>query len=153
MDLEKLEKLHELKEKRILSAEEFDQRKAELLNENKEIQTASIKKGINWRNFGIAFLYTLLYFMVMFSFGIVIAYVFEDITDSGLNCIGKLANLVCGIILAVIAKKLKTSQYEKCAPIWAIVLGMLWFGAFCFLIIIYQFLQIKGGYATLKPQK
>lgn len=35
MDLEKLEKLHELKEKGILSAEEFDQKKAELLNENK----------------------------------------------------------------------------------------------------------------------
>lgn len=35
MDLEKLEKLHELKEKGILSAEEFDQKKAELLDENK----------------------------------------------------------------------------------------------------------------------
>lgn len=153
MDLEKLEKLHELKEKGILSAEEFDQKKAELFNENKEIQTASIKKGINWRNFGIAFLCAFLYFVVMVSFGTIIVYVFEDTTDSGLNCINKLANLVCGIILAFIAKKLKTSQYEKCAPIWAIVLGMLWFGAFCFLIIIYQFLQIKGGHATLKSQK
>ena len=49
MDLEKLEKLNELKEKGILTQEEFEQKKKELLNEsgnNKEAKTEALSGGV-----------------------------------------------------------------------------------------------------------
>lgn len=153
MDLEKLEKLHELKEKGILSAEEFEKKKAELLNENKTAQTTTSKKGISWKNVGLSFLFALLYLIIMIGIGSLIAYIADNITDKELEYIGRFANLICGIILAFIAKKLNTSQYEKCAPIWGIIVGMLLVGPLGFWIVTYQFLQIKQGYAVLKTKK
>lgn len=44
MDIEKLEKLNELKEKGILTQEEFDQQKKELLSDNKHTTSASKKE-------------------------------------------------------------------------------------------------------------
>lgn len=153
MDLEKLEKLHELKEKGILSEEEFEKKKAELLNENKTAQTTTSKKRINWKNVGLSFLFALLYLIIMIGIGCLIAYIADNITDKELEYISRFTNLICGIILAFIAKKLNTSQYEKCAPIWGIIVGMLLVGPLGFWIVTYQFLQIKQGYAVLKTKK
>lgn len=153
MDLEELEKLHELKEKGILSAEEFEQKKADLLNENKAAQTTTFKKGINWKNVGLSFSFSLLYFIILIVIGIIIAYIADNITDKELELIGKFLNLISGIILAFIAKKLNTSQYEKCAPIWGIIVGMLLVGPLGFWIVTYQFLQVKQGHAVLKTKQ
>ena len=55
--------------------------------------------------------------------------------------------------MAFIAKKLKTSQYKNCAPAVGAFIGMWALGFLAFWILMYEFLQIKGGYAVLKEEK
>lgn len=52
MNIDELEKLNALKEKGILTQEEFDTKKKELLNREETNSNAiSPKRGINWKNF------------------------------------------------------------------------------------------------------
>lgn len=154
MDLEQLEKLNELKEKGILSQEEFEKKKKELLNDSVALQVKasnpSQKKGVNWKNVGLCFLGALLYFIITIVIVTTILYFAGD--DSLKMAFSRIINIICGIILAVIGKKLNMSQYKGCTAPWVAVIGMLFFGPLYFWFITYKFLQIKQGHAVLKDK-
>ncbi|MBQ8785359.1 MAG: SHOCT domain-containing protein [Alphaproteobacteria bacterium] len=69
MDIEKLEKINELKEKGIISEEEFNKMKKELMSEtqshNAIEKNSNQKEGINWKNVGISFFMILIYTVLM----------------------------------------------------------------------------------------
>ena len=54
MNIEELEKLNELKEKGIITQEEFDKKKEEMLSGGNKAQKQA--SNMNWYNLGISFL-------------------------------------------------------------------------------------------------
>lgn len=145
MDIEKLEKLNELKEKGILTEEEFNIQKKELLGVNeKRIEQIKNKKGVCWKNFALSFLIAFLWLIVFIGARILFK------INNNLEIVYLILTAIC---MAVIAYKLKTEKYKNCAPVWGVVIGILFFRVLAIWIILYQFLQIKDGNAILKDTK
>lgn len=142
MNIQKLEKLNELKEKGILSKEEFEKQKQELLVDNKGNNPPP--KGINWKNFWISFIISLFW-----SFIVEIACFVVD--DS--FTIFVLLLVLSAIGLTIVASKLETKKYKNCCPAWEIFIGILLLRGLGVWIASYEFLQIKQGNAVLKDKK
>ncbi len=104
------------------------------------------KKSVNWKNVGVSFLYTSIYTVFM----LFITGIMSTIDEGIARACTIIANLTIAIILSVYASKLKTYKYKHVAPVWGIIIGMLFFQALAFWIVMYQFLQIKQGNAILK---
>ncbi|MBQ9271444.1 MAG: ankyrin repeat domain-containing protein [Alphaproteobacteria bacterium] len=154
MDIEKLEKLCNLKEKGILTQEEFEEEKKKILdiatarekkNEHNKVMMAP-QKNINWKNVAISFFIALLW---MFIFGIV-SVSFQKYIDE--KTIKICSVILTATILSFLAYKLKTKQYKNYAPAWEVFIGVIFLQAIGVWIVIYQFLQIKEGCAVLKDE-
>lgn len=138
MNIEKLEKLNSLKEKGILTQEEFDKQKEMLLS--------SSKKGVNWKNVGISALFTLLFFTLQ----IVIVAVIKYITQDSQSNYYQISNILPAIILTILAKKYKFSDYKNCTPAIGAFIGIMLLGPIATWAVTYQYLQVKHGNAVKK---
>ncbi len=145
MDVEKLEKLHELKEKGILSEEEFNLQKAELLSNVRTVFSNSTgkirKKGVSWENVGISFFVATIWSLIaaiclIYSFNLALLYIFIS------------ALCMCGV-----AMQLNTSKYENSCSEVFVFIGVLGLGGIGVWIIMYLFLQIGCGNLALKKHK
>ena len=120
-------------------------------NESETVQRSAQKKGIKWGNVGSSFFIALFYFAAtVVLYAVIIQYTGDKTLAKHIS---SRVDIVFGIIIALWAKKLKTSQYKNCAPAWAAFVGIWFFGAVGFWMIMYQFLQIKQGYAVLKDEQ
>ena len=157
MDLEKLEKLNELKEKGILTQEEFEAEKKKVLQSDtskkdetsiKEINNVELVTNspkTNWKNVGLSFLLAVVLSILL---GI-IAINFSNTADEIFSTAYVLYTFI-SVIMTFYAMKIKTYKYERCCPAWEIFIGIIFLQAIGIWIAFYEFLQIKQGYAKLK---
>lgn len=146
MDMEKLEKLSELKEKGLLTQEEFEKQKNALLNNTKDDQHVTQKKGINWKNVVLSFLITIVIVVLIGSISPIYSYV----TGDRIEHLFTIINIICAMIFTFIAMKLETKKYKGYCPAWEIFIGIVCLQGIGIWIAIYEFLQIKQGNAILK---
>lgn len=151
MDIEQLEKLNELKEKGLLTQEEFDkQKKALLTPEAANKAPVKNKKGASWKNLGKSFIITVLW---CFAIGF-IAYMFGFVVDdSNKESLSLLLCFLSAIGLAMIASELETKKYKHYFSAFGIFFFSFVLGPLGVWIAFYQFLQIKQGNAILEEVK
>lgn len=159
MDLEKLEKLNELKEKGILTQEEFDIEKKKILqpeeiNVEGNVKIKPQKNGIkisdktqkiNWKNCFISF-FVMIFWMFLLGF---ISVFFTHTTENDTS-IYKILILFAAIVYSFRAIAKETYKYKNCAPAWGVFLAIMFLGPIGIWLISYQFLQIKKGFAKHK---
>ena len=158
MNIEELEKLNELKEKGIITQEEFDKKKEEMLSGGNKAQKQA--SNMNWYNLGISFLCGL------GSFGIIVAiphilYAMNiNVSEGRVGDIKSLIFFLFGLIMSIMAYKLETKKYKNATPFWAtfLVIGFVgslvsWLGSFAIWFESYELLQIKDGLKELKVKK
>ncbi len=133
-NLEQIAKLGKLKEKGLISEEEFLKQKKELLNET----------GVNRKNLFLSFLMALVVLILGSLFNAVCVYL--EWPDNSYI----LFQWAIAIAFAIWAKKLEFSKYKKGAPIWIVLIGTLLLGPIAVWACGYQFLQIKDKNAVLK---
>jgi len=140
MNLEKLEKLNELRENGILTQEEFEKQKKELLmNDGDKISTFSEGK-FSLKNFFLSLLGTLIFLVAFLSLQ-------HFVPIRSLWFIGA---LMFAAFPRMFLDSVKSQKYKKCmSPTTAAWLG-LFFGPLGLWIAWYQYLQIKQGNAVLK---
>lgn len=157
MDIEKLEKINELKEKGIISEEEFNKMKKELMSEtqshNAIEKNSNQKEGINWKNVGISFLIAVATFALGFLIGSILEETGDIADENQWVRFWQIFYIFIGVIYTIIASKLETKKYKNCAAAWAVFLVFFLTGALAQWACTYQFLQIKQGYAVLKDKK
>lgn len=159
MDLEKLEKLNELKEKGILTQEEFDiekkkllqpekievEKKAEIKTQKNENKTSDKTNKINWKNCLISF-FVMNFWMFLLGFiSAILTHTTENVAS-----IYKILIILVAIIYAFRAITKETYKYKNCAPAWGVFLAITFLGPIGIWLISYQFMQIKKGFARLK---
>ena len=143
MDIEKLEKLNELKEKGIITEEEFNAQKKDLLSSN---PTQEAKTSLSWKNFAISFAIALivLLFEVLLALGIS-----PDVDSPDFTGTLQVLNIALAIVMTIIAVRLKTSSYKSKLPAWGVFLAILFFGCIGFWVAMYDILQISQGNGEL----
>ena len=146
MDIEKLEKLNELKEKGIITEEEFNAQKKDLLSSN---HTQEAKTSFSWKNFAISFAIALivLLFEVLLALGIS-----PDVDSPDFTGTLQVLNIALAIVMTIIAVRLKTSSYKSKLPAWGVFLAILFFGCIGFWVAMYDILQISQGNVELKTK-
>ncbi len=146
MDIEKLEKLNELKEKGIITEEEFNAQKKDLLSSN---PTQEAKTSFSWKNFAISFAIALivLLFEVLLALGIS-----PDVDSPDFTGTLQVLNIALAIVMTIIAVRLKTSSYKSKLPAWGVFLAILFFGCIGFWVAMYDILQISQGNVELKTK-
>lgn len=136
-----LEKLNELKEKGVLTQEEFNSKKQELLNNDCEVSLVK-----NAKTSGVNIVYSIV-FTLFAMYGIAVL------------CVGQGINtwipiISSAFIYSIIAAKLKTKEYNAwyCQPVLGVFIGVtiLWLGAFP--IYTYAFVQIKDKNVPLREK-
>ena len=137
-NLEQLERLGKLKEKGLISEEDFLAQKKKLLE--------SEVKGVNWGNIFLSFLISLAVTLVYLFLSAVFSYL--DILASDSRYIVLTFILAC--IFALIAKKLETYKYKNGSPFWGVFIGTMVLPSVAVWVFSYQFLQIKQKKAILK---
>lgn len=155
MNLEKLEKLNELKEKGILTQEEFEAEKKKILhsdtsiadgkkNENNKVATMPQKK-INWKNVAISFFISLIFSVItiFITFNL-----YNEIDGIALSRI--ILGPIAGIIMCILAFSTKSGKYKNCTHPIVVFIVVLLLGPLGIWLGLYEFLQIKQGYAILK---
>lgn len=156
MDIQKLEKLTELKEKGVLTQKEFNEEKKKLLSENEkkkdskqEIKNDSLLflSKINWKN--------IIFSALIASLGYVLLIVLSFL-DHLLNLSGdwvfvsRISWGLSAVIMTVFTIKLQASKYKYCAPAWVVFPVVYFLKFFGIWLAAYQLLQIKKGNAVLK---
>lgn len=124
IDIEKLEELNSLKEKGIITEEEFNEHKQKLLSKDDDKSNSS--KGFSWRNLGVSFLGAVLYMILAFYI------------DSIIPGSYKILNIIAAIFFAVIALKMNIKY--SCLLIFFVI---IWWGPIGIWAAVYQFLQIR----------
>ena len=155
MDIQKLEKLSEMMEKGFLTKKEFETQKAILFNkkdfeETKKTEVNELEKEeINWKNIGLAFLYTLL---VCVPFVILNGYMLMYHEENFLK--GYLSLHFCVIALVLIMfKSLKMDLYQNTSNKAVILPCVFTSGPIVLFFFFYDYLQIKSGVRLLKSDK
>lgn len=156
MDIEKLEKLTELKEKGVLTQKEFNEAKKKLLSEKdekkdskKEIKndSTSFLGKISWKNIIFSAL------IALSGYVLFIALSFLDnmyLFSGDYIFVSRVSWGVMAVILTLLSIRGKTSHYQYTAPAWVIFPAVFFFKFFGAWFAIYQLLQIKKGNAVLK---
>lgn len=144
MDIERLEKLSELKEKGIITEEEFNAQKKELLSSKTSQET---KTSFSWKNFAVSFLIALIVVLVEVLLALGIN---PDVDSPDFTGALQLLNIALAIVMTIIAVRLKTSSYKRKLPAWAVFLAIVFFGCIGFWVAMYDILQIKQNNAELK---
>lgn len=160
MDINALGKLCDLKEKGLLTQEEFEkQKKALLNNETDNNAPARNKQGVNWKNVGMSFIITLIYF---FMFSLIAAYCLgldeANMTKEQARSIAAAFGSVSGVIMAILSFGVKSGKYKNCSSWWVnlIVIYLLYssgggigvsLGVWA---VLYQIFQIRQGNVVLK---
>ena len=153
MDTEKLLKLNELKDKGILTQEEFEAEKKKILSSldtkekkvEKNIPHKQPKKGINWSNVGISFLISsissaLVIYVTLSLYG----------QEDGMEISRVILGPVAGIIMCVLAFSVKSGKYKNYTHPIVIFVAVLLLGPLGIWLSLYEYLQIKQGNAVLK---
>ena len=149
MNVAKLELLCELKEKGLLTQQEFDEEKKRLLNPS-NFDTTIPKGKICWQNVG----WSLIIITWCFIVSILVMKILNATTgmsydDAAKNVFG-VSKILMALVLTIIAYKMKTSQYKNCAsPLAIFIFTLVWSYLVAF-FAIYEFLQIKQGKVALK---
>lgn len=153
MDIEKLEKLTELKEKGVLTQKEFNEAKKKLLSEKednkKEIKNdgTSFLNKISWKNIIFSALFALSGYVLF------IALSFLDniyLLSGDWGLVSRVSWGVMAVILTILSIRHKTSNYQYNAPAWVVFPAVFFFKFFGTWFAVYQLLQIKKGNAVLK---
>lgn len=145
MDVEQLMKLSELKEKGILTPEEFEKQKAALLNNTANNRVATQKNGgIDWGNFGKSFLYTIIYCVVI---GILVVSLGTSMEE---NVIRAISMILTAVIMSILAFYVRSGKYQGYDSCFAIFIITIFFGPLAVWRTFYMYLQIKQGKAILK---
>lgn len=145
INIERLEKLNTLKEKGIITEEQFKIEKKNILNEARTNQNVTIQsEGINWGSAIYALCATVIPALpLVFSFMIGI--------DGQVNLVPFFVFLVIeGLIFVAIAQKKQTYLYKKCLTPWALLGLILITGPIAMCIALYQFYQIDDGLVEFK---
>ena len=162
MNLEKLEKLNELREKGILTQEEFEAEKKKLLQadipnvkpkvkpQKQEIQNKDTKESqtFSLKNFIISF-----FMMICYLILLIIIVGALDASDKDVGGIHLVVTTLLAILMTFYAIKIETYKYKDCSSAWAIFLVIIFLGPLGIWGATYQFLQIKGGLAKLEDSK
>lgn len=156
--LDELDKLNNLKEKGILTQEEFDKRKEEILERQ---NNPSKTKGFAWSNLFISFFIALIGFFLCCAISVVL--INYNTTDFPDDYISYVIYMVIGLLLSCIAFKLESGKYQKTPSFVAIIIGFAIFalptllGVFGGLLaswtVLFDILQIKAGNKELKSAK
>lgn len=134
MDIQQLEKLNELREKGILTEEEFNAQKKALLSPQEK------KIGFSWKNFGISFLITLVVILVEVLLALGIN---PDVNSPDFTGALQLLNIVLAVIMTIVAVRLKDTPSKRKLPAWAVFLAIVFAGCLGFWVTMYNILQIK----------
>lgn len=156
MDIEKLEKLNELKEKGVLTQKEFNEEKKKLLAEKdekkdnkKEIKNdgASFLSKISWKNIIFSALIASLGYVLL----IALSFLDHFLNLSGdWLLISRISWGLSAVIMTIFTIKLQASKYKYCAPAWVVFPAVFFFKFFGIWLAAYQLLQIKKGNVELK---
>lgn len=156
--LEELDKLNNLKEKGILTQEEFDKRKEEILEKQ---NNSSKTKGFAWSNLFISFFIALIGLLV--SLGLSVILIYCNTTDFPDDYISYAIYMVIGLLLSCIAFKLESQKYKKTPSFIAIIIGFAIFalptllgifgGFLASWVVLFDILQIKAGNKELKSSE
>lgn len=157
--LEELDKLNNLKEKGILTQEEFDKRKEEILGKQ---NNSSKTKGFAWSNLFISFFIALIGFLLSCALSAILIY--HNTTDFPNDYMLYLIYMIIGLLLSCIAFKLESQKYKKTPSFIAIIIGFAIFShPKCFLgsiggflaswVVLFDILQIKAGNKELKSSE
>ena len=137
MDIEKLEKLSELKEKGILTEEEFNAQKKELLSSKASQET---KMSFSWKNLGVSFLITLVVVLVEVLLALGIS---PDVNSPDFTGALQLLNIVLAVVMTIVAVRLKDTPSKRKLPAWAVFLAIVFAGCLGFWVTMYNILQIN----------
>lgn len=161
--LKQLEQLNELKEKGIISEEEFVSQKQKLFAADTG-KAVKQKEEINWKNVGISLLIALGILVLegvisVFLDGVVQGIMSEaDIAMDEITYLilddatSFLLNVILACVLLALAPKYEMRKYKGTLPSWAIVVACVFLGPVAAWIFFYHALQIKAGLKTLKPE-
>lgn len=144
MDIQKLEQLCKLKEKGIITEEEFEVEKKKILNisaVNQNINAQS--EGINWGNALYALVATgfpLLFLAIFFYVGM----------DNGSLIPFFIVFVIEAFIFLLRAQKKQTYLYKNCLTPWVLFGLILISGPIAMCVALYQFYQIDDGLAEFK---
>ncbi len=144
MDIEQLEKLSELKEKGIITEEEFEEQKKDLLSPK------PTHKGVSWKNIGLSFLIALAVSVVEVILALGVS---ADVDSSDFTTAINLLNIALAIVMTIVSIRLKTSSYKSKLPAWGVFLVIIIFGSLGFWVAMYDVLQITQGNAEPKENK
>ena len=165
MDIETLEKLVNLREKGVISEQEFESEKQKLLSNAPAAEvtapTATKSKGVNWNNIGISLLIVFLIFVVNSLFVVIL---YANNSDMSNEARITIVMLPWAIIYTWLSIKMNTKKYERCGhPIENFIGIMLLslialpvqyvLGYLYMYYLTYNLLQIKSGNAVLKSAK
>ncbi len=145
MDIQKLEKLSQLKQQGILSETEYEAQKKQILNEadtssETEHTYQSVEvEPINWSHLGMAFFYTVL----LYGLAYVLSSIFMLKDDI-------LMKLIPISIIGICTFKLKTGQYQNTADAIFSMIAIYFLGPLIAWRIFYDMLQIKDEFRYLK---
>lgn len=136
-DLDAIEKLEELRKKKILTQKEFENEKKKILN---KCVSYNNKRNSNIKNILLSLLSLMIVIILVSIVG-----------KSGVFVLG----LIIGIILAIISKAMHMEKYDSwfCTkPIWIIITCSL-VGLIMVPFFVYTLLQIKDHRLELKKGK
>lgn len=146
MNIEKLEKLAELKKTGILTQEEYEEEKKILLSGQKESLPKEVKEKINWKNIGLSFIYVLmLYFVLIGVAGLLIEK--NTALEKGLLV------AIPVTIFAGLAYKFETVKYKNGSGVIGSMIGVFVLGPIAAWVFTYHILQIKDGLRSLISDK
>lgn len=128
MNLEKLEKLNELREKGVLTQKEFNEEKKKLLTEkdeekknNKEESKSNVLAligGISWKNVIFSALIALTGYILL----IILSYLDGEVFHFyDWMFISKLNWGIMAVIMTLFSLKMKTSKYQYHLPFWVVL--------------------------------
>ena len=147
MNIEKLEKLCELKEKGLLTASEFEEEKQKLMassSSGEEVRS----KGINWKNVAISFLVAIVVYIITIPVSKMVGN-----NEVSVFLTSVIMQIFMAIVLTVMACKVKMGRYKNCPSAVAVFIFTLFLGVIAVFFVTYYYLQIEEGCAILKPSK
>lgn len=151
MNIEQLEKLNELREKGIITQEQFEIEKKKILQSDSDVKSCnnlSKPRKINWKHLGISFFIAVTYFLLICF----LSAFFQHYTESKDSILPPLV-YISAVIFTLYAIKIETYKYKYCSSAWAIFFYIIFCIPLAIWIVSYQFLQINTGCASLIESK
>ncbi|MBP5698802.1 MAG: ankyrin repeat domain-containing protein [Alphaproteobacteria bacterium] len=150
MNIEQLEKLNELREKGIITREQFEIEKKKILQSDSDVKSYDnlSKPKINWKHLGLSFSISVIYFFLICF----LSAFFKYATASKDSIFPQLV-IISAVFFTFYAIKKETYKYRYCSSAWAIFFYIIFCIPLAIWVVSYQFLQINTGCASLIESK